>query len=99
MKPSPRERKPAEHFKPATRQDQLMSVVKKKKRNAKYEKERKKVQREKQVESQDQEGELQTNKEDKGEDLVVPNKIDKQLETNSKDSKLVKSPQLAVKKI
>ena len=76
-----------------------MSVVKKKKRNAKYEKERKKVQREKQVESQDQEGELQTNKEDKGEDLVVPNKIDKQLETNSKDSKLVKSPQLAVKKI
>ena len=51
------------------------------------------------MESQDQEGELQTNKEVKGEDPVVPNKIHKQLEHNSKDSKLVKSPQLAVKKI
>ena len=34
--------KPAEHFKPDTKQDQLMSAVKKKKRIAKYEKEGKK---------------------------------------------------------
>ena len=55
-----------------------MSDVKKKKRNAKYEKERKKVQREKQVETKDQEGELiQTNQMDKGMDLVDTSKIDK----------------------
>ena len=78
MKPSPRVRKPAEHFQPAARQDQLMSDVKKKKRNAKYEKERKKVQREKQVETKDQEGELmQTNQMDKGMDLLDTTKIDK----------------------
>ena len=33
-----RKRKPAEHFKPETTLDQLMSAVKKKKRIAKYEK-------------------------------------------------------------
>ena len=99
MKPSPRVRKPAEHFKPATRQDQLMSDVKKKKRNAKYEKERKKVQREKQVETKDQEWEpMQTNQMDKGVDLLDTNKMDKQNEKNSNDTKLPRSPQLAQEK-
>ena len=99
MKPSSRVRKPAEQFVPATRQDQLMSAVKKKKRQTDHEKVKKKVQRKKQMESnKNKEVKLMVSNNNQEEKLMEPNQ---EVQSNNKTRHVgsaKKSIKLGVKK-
>ena len=96
MKPSSRVRKPAEQFVPATRQDQLMSAVKKK---TDHEKVKKKVQRKKQMESnKNKEVKLMVSNNNQEEKLMEPNQ---EVQSNKKTRHVgtaKKSIKLGVKK-